>query len=205
MKFTARRGRRYLSSPLGFAYWPALCAGLLAIACNRTAPPAPAPAPASPAAVGATSAGTTATAASDSAPRVYGAPLTPDKPTELGALLANPEPFRSRAVTVEGQVRKACTRKGCWMELASSMKDGSPGCRITFKDYGFFVPTDSAGTRARVQGLVEVDTLSAAAVRHYEEEGAVFVGKKSDGTAPEVRLVATGVQLWRDPKASANN
>ena len=40
-----------------------------------------------------------------------------------------------------------------------------------------------------MQGTVVVDTLPAATVRHYEEEGAVFPGKKADGTAPEVRLV----------------
>ena len=83
------------------------------------------------------------------------------------------------------------------MELAESPREGTPGCRVTFKNYGFFVPTDSAGSQARVQGQVEVDTLPAAAVRHYEEEGAVFAGKQPDGTAKEVRLVATGVELWR--------
>jgi hypothetical protein len=43
---------------------------------------------------------------------------------------------------------------------------------------------------------VEVDTLSASAVRHYEEEGAKFV-KAPDGTAREIRIVATGVELTR--------
>jgi hypothetical protein len=83
------------------------------------------------------------------------------------------------------------------MELAESTQEGTPGCRVTFKNYGFFVPTNSAGSRARVQGQVEVETLPAASVRHYEEEGAVFAGKQPDGTAREVRLVASGVELWR--------
>jgi hypothetical protein len=127
--------------------------------------------------------------------KTYGAALAPATPITVAALLASPDP--SKPVTVEGSVRKACTRKGCWMELAESAKDGTPGCRVTFKDYGFFVPTNSAGARARVQGVVEVETLPASSVRHYEEEGAVFTGKKPDGTAKEVRLVATGVELWR--------
>jgi hypothetical protein len=139
----------------------------------------------------------TTSVADPAAPRIYGAPLAAEKPTELAAVLANPDSFRDKTVTVAGQVRKACTRKGCWMELAGSTDDKAPGCRVTFKDYGFFVPTDSAGNRARVQGTVVVDTLAAATVRHYEEEGAVFPGKKADGTAPEVRLVATGVEMWR--------
>ena len=135
---------------------------------------------------------------------LYGAPLVVDtKAIAIATLLATPAAFANQAVTVEGHVRKACTRKGCWMEIAGSDDTGvvgkGPGARVTFKNYGFFVPTDSAGAQARVQGNVEVDTLSAAAVRHYEEEGAVFPGKKPDGTAPEVRLVATGVEMWRGP------
>jgi hypothetical protein len=127
--------------------------------------------------------------------KLYGQALAPATPVTVAALLAHPE--TGGPVTVEGSVRKACTRKGCWMELAESTSEGTPGCRVTFKNYGFFVPTNSAGSRARVQGQVEVDTLAAEAVRHYEEEGAVFAGKQPDGTAKEVRLVATGVELWR--------
>ena len=166
---------------------------LLAVAgCNKAvdkpAPPAPAvEAPAPPAAGDKAAAGT----------KMYGAPLTAAEPMAIGDLLSKPDGWKSRTVTVEGKVRKACTRKGCWMEVAASDKEGTPGCRVTFKDYGFFVPLDSAGSAARVQGTVEVDTLSASAVRHYEEEGMVFASKRPDGTAPEVRIVATGVELTR--------
>jgi hypothetical protein len=83
------------------------------------------------------------------------------------------------------------------MELAESPREGTPGCRVTFKNYGFFVPTDSAGAHARVQGRGRGRHPRASAVRHYEEEGAVFAGKQPDGTAKEVRLVASGVELWR--------
>jgi hypothetical protein len=127
--------------------------------------------------------------------KVFGQPLAPATPVTVAALLARPDP--GSPVTVEGSVRKACTRKGCWLELAESPREGTPGCRVTFKNYGFFVPTDSAGSHARVQGQVEVETLTAPVVRHYEEEGAVFPGKQPDGTAQEVRLVASGVELWR--------
>jgi hypothetical protein len=127
--------------------------------------------------------------------KLYGQPLSPAAPIDVPALLARPQ--TATPVTVEGSVRKACTRRGCWLELAESPREGTPGCRVTFENYGFFVPTDSAGSHARVQGRVEVETLPAPAVRHYEEEGAVFAGKQPDGTAREIRLVASGVELWR--------
>jgi hypothetical protein len=152
---------------------------LLLAACQRR-PPAPAQAQPLAAATG---------------KQTFGQPLSAAPAMTVAQLLARPT--AAAAVTVEGSVRKACTRRGCWMELAESTKEGTPGCRVTFKNYGFFVPTNSAGSQARVQGRVEVDTLPASSVRHYEEEGAVFADKQPDGTAHEVRLVADGVELWR--------
>jgi hypothetical protein len=68
---------------------------------------------------------------------------------------------------------------------------------VTFKDYGFFVPLDSSGARARVQGIVEVKTVAPGEVQHLEAEGARFAGKQTDGSARELRIVATGVELTR--------
>jgi hypothetical protein len=116
----------------------------------------------------------------------------------LGRVLSSPDDFAARTVTVEAKVRRNCTRRGCWMELAESMDPSLPGCRVTFQNYGFFVPLDSAGSTARVQGTVEVKTVSAPEVAHLEGEGAKFVGKQPDGSAREVRMVASGVELWRN-------
>jgi hypothetical protein len=81
------------------------------------------------------------------------------------------------------------------MELSPT--EDKPGCRVTFKDYGFFVPTDSAGASATVQGNVVVQQVKASDVQHLEGEGAKFSEKNPDGSANEVRLVATGVELVR--------
>jgi hypothetical protein len=80
------------------------------------------------------------------------------------------------------------------MELASG--ETGPACRVTFQDYGFFVPTDAAGSQARLEATVKLETLSPNQVRHHEREGASFPNKNPDGSADEVRLVATGVELW---------
>lgn len=85
------------------------------------------------------------------------------------------------------------------MELAEASDPGVPGCRVTFKDYGFFVPLDSAGSRAKVEGAVQVSTVTPEQVEHLESEGARFASKQPDGSAREIRMVATGVELWREP------
>jgi hypothetical protein len=115
---------------------------------------------------------------------------------KLADLLAKPQEHSGKTVLVEGQVRKACEKKGCWMELATATDAKGPGVRVTFKDYGFFVPLDSAGSQARVEGLVQVAELSESRAKHYEGEGAI-VPRGSDGKPREVQLVATGVELRR--------
>ena len=175
------------------AYWlPLLLAGL---GCESHSRPTPSASPA----VEAPSPSIAAPQASSAsrASRAFGAPISPGPEQALADVLAAPERFRDRAITVEGHVRSACTRRGCWMEVAQSGDPQLPGCRVTFKDYGFFVPTDSAGARAKVQGVLDVNTLPADRVAHLESEGGKFPNKNPDGSANELRLVATGVELWR--------
>jgi hypothetical protein len=128
----------------------------------------------------------------------FGAALnsaTQSKPLE--EVLSNPSGYEGQALTVEGKVRRACSAKGCWMELAKDLNPQSQGCRVTFKDYGFFVPTDSAGASAKVEGVLKLKQVPKGRVTHLEQEGAVFSNKNPDGSANEVQLVATGVELVR--------
>ncbi len=114
---------------------------------------------------------------------------------ELAALLKDPAASEGKEVALEGTVRKACEKKGCWMELApGDAKAKGPGVRVTFKDYGFFVPLDSAGSKVKIEGVVSVKELSDERVKHYEGEGAT-VARGKDGKAREVQLVASGLEL----------
>jgi hypothetical protein len=129
----------------------------------------------------------------------HGGPVKPGEAQPIDQVMAAPDRFANQPVLVSGTVRAACARKGCWMELAPSMDKTTPGCRITFKDYGFFVPTDSQGATARVEGVAEVRTIPADEVAHLASEGASFK-PAADGTARELRIVATGVELSRPAK-----
>ncbi|HVY27053.1 MAG TPA: DUF4920 domain-containing protein [Polyangiaceae bacterium] len=162
------------------------CALLSLVACNTNQEPAPAAAAATP------------PPAAQPARKTFGAPLGASPAANLADVLKTPDKFSESSVTVEGEVRRACTRKGCWMELSEAHDPAAPGCRVTFKDYGFFVPTDSAGSRARVEAKVESKIIKPELVAHLESEGAKFADKAADGSAREVRLVATGVEMWRD-------
>jgi hypothetical protein len=123
----------------------------------------------------------------------YGAPMAPAPSVPLASLLSDPKAYSGQTVTTEGQVQRACSRKGCWMEIGA----GGDACRVTFKDYAFFVPTDSAGAFAKIQGRLDTREVEPAAVQHLESEGARFRSKRPDGSATEVRLIASAVELAR--------
>jgi len=94
---------------------------------------------------------------------------------------------------VSGEVLAACQAKGCWMTL--QMPDGQD-MRVTFKDYGFFVPKDSPGKEAIVEGRAYYDTTSVDMLRHYAVDGGMSEEEaEKTYTEPEVTLAfeATGV------------
>lgn len=115
----------------------------------------------------------------------------------LDSILANPEAYAGKTVIVEGNIDAVCPKKGCWMEITAGKKKGekaAKGIRVTFKDYGFFVPITSQGMRVKAEGEVMVNTLSKEDVEHYVAEGAT-IEARPDGTALEVTFVAKGVEL----------
>ena len=122
-----------------------------------------------------------------------GTPIAADaKVVPLAKVLEKPDAYTKTPVVTEGHVEAACTKMGCWMQLAP--EDGRNAIRVSFKDYAFFVPKDSKGMNARVEGVVEIKTLSKDEADHLEHEGAKL-HRNEDGTAREVSFVADGVEL----------
>lgn len=114
----------------------------------------------------------------------------------LADLVGSPEKYQDKSVRLEGTVRRACAQMGCWMELAESADKSAAGVRVRMKDHGFFVPTDSAGSKATVEGKVVVKTLDQAEMDHMKSEGGTVPAGK-DGKAREVQVEAVGVELVR--------
>jgi hypothetical protein len=124
-----------------------------------------------------------------------GAAINKDtKVVPLTQILEKPQAYTGDAVVVEGMVEASCQNKGCWMQVVPEA--GKSGMRVTFKDYGFFVPKDSKGMTAKMEGLVSVKTLSKDEADHLSGEGAKL-NRNEDGTATEVSFVATGVELHK--------
>lgn len=114
------------------------------------------------------------------------------KSVPLVKVLETPDAYASEPVVVDGTIAASCSRKGCWMQLTPA--EGGDGVRVTFKDYGFFIPLDAKGMKARAEGVTVVKNLSKAEADHLEEEGA-RLRRNADGSAIEVSFIANGVEL----------
>ena len=93
---------------------------------------------------------------------------------------------------VTGTVESVCQAKGCWMKVKM---DNGETMRVTFKDYGFFVPKDIAGKTVVVEGVAEKKTTPVAELRHYAEDAGKSKEEIAKITDPnnELAFVADGV------------
>lgn len=91
-------------------------------------------------------------------------------------------------------INSCCKKKGCWMKV--DLGDGEE-MRVTFKDYGFFVPLDAAGMEVVMEGKAYYDTTSVDMLRHYAEDAGKDSLEIAQITEPKLELAfeATGVLL----------
>lgn len=97
-------------------------------------------------------------------------------------------------IKVKGDVEAVCKKKGCWMSIKNPVGEDM---RVTFKDYGFFVPLDCDGKSAIFEGKAYMTETSVADLRHYAEDEGLPVEEINKITDPkkELSFEATGVEI----------
>tara|TARA_R110002072_G_scaffold70522_26_gene170256 strand:- start:351 stop:851 length:501 start_codon:yes stop_codon:yes gene_type:complete len=122
----------------------------------------------------------------------YGDTISQDGAIEASELYAMLEGKDSVMVKVKGVVNQSCKVKGCWMKM--DVGDGQE-MRVSFKDYGFFVPTNLAGETATIEGIAKITTTSVEDLKHFAQDGGQSEEEIAAITEPEVSIsyVATGV------------
>ena len=96
-----------------------------------------------------------------------------------------------KSIRVTGNVTEVCKVKGCWMML----RDGAQTVRVTFKDYGFFMPKNLVGRTVALEGVLSEETLSEKDARHYAEDAGKSAKEIAAivGDQKEYSFEATGV------------
>jgi hypothetical protein len=122
----------------------------------------------------------------------HGAELSQGRYRAVDGVVKKSKRWDGKHVRVEGEVVSVCRKKGCWMELQA----GDTSVRVTFKDYGFFVPLDCDGSIARVDGHFRVREVPVDEARHYLEDAGEHE-KAAAITEPQrtFEIVADGVAL----------
>ncbi|MEM9402192.1 MAG: DUF4920 domain-containing protein [Pseudomonadota bacterium] len=99
----------------------------------------------------------------------FGRPLVVDTDVHsLAEVMSRAEQLLDRRVLVEARVSRVCQKKGCFF-IAT---DGDNVVRVSFRDYGFFVPTDIGSKSVLLDGsLVKVERSPAQATHLKEDAG----------------------------------
>ena len=96
-------------------------------------------------------------------------------------------------ITFKAPINAVCASKGCWMRLELPEEQ----VFVKFKDYGFFVPTETDGGEAIVKGKAYLEEVSVEELKHMAKDG----GDTSEQIAAittskrELRFMAEGVMI----------
>lgn len=127
-------------------------------------------------------------------PGVYGADM--DGNTVLGTdeMISVVETSGTFSGKVSGEIKEVCTKKGCWFTM--DLANGEP-MRVTFKDYGFFIPTNSQGFPIILEGVATMTETDVETLKHFAEDQGKSKEEVDAITAPkrEITFEATGVVI----------
>ena len=101
-------------------------------------------------------------------PSMYGAEVTVEEVTvseDLIAQLSNSDTLRN--IVISGKIKNVCKKKGCWMKVDIG---DEKEVFVKFLDYEFFMPKDSDGSTAIIQGNAYAEIVSVEDLQHYAED-----------------------------------
>jgi hypothetical protein len=122
----------------------------------------------------------------------FGAEISEEGALSTSEMLALLEGQDSAKVKIAATINECCQKKGCWMDV--DLGNGKTMV-VKFKDYDFFVPKNSAGHTAIMEGIVKMETQDVAWLKHKAEDAGKSQEEIDAITEPEVSLsfLADGV------------
>lgn len=136
---------------------------------------------------------TPATSQSPGGVKHYGDKITADGAMSIAEFEKASKGKDELDAKVDCEIITSCQKKGCWMTV--KMPNGDP-MRVSFKDYGFFVPTQGLeGKHAVIQGHAVKEVTDVAMLKHYAEDAGKSKEEIAKITEPEIswNFTADGV------------
>lgn len=126
----------------------------------------------------------------------FGKKISAKEAKDATSLSAKAVGSKEMNLKVFGEVESVCPMAGCWMKV--KLANGET-MRVTFKDYGFFVPKDIAGQKVIFEGVAKQKVVSVSDQKHYAEDAGVSRAEidKIDSDKVELTFVAEGVLVQK--------
>ena len=123
-----------------------------------------------------------------------GEPFDVENESPLDILVSDMNSNDSVMAVVEAKVTEVCQAKGCWMKV--DLPNGE-SMRVTFKDYGFFMPKDLAGKSVKMNGIAKIEETDVETLKHFAEDGGKSEEEIAQINEPRMdyKFVASGVKL----------
>lgn len=103
-------------------------------------------------------------------------------------LYASMKPTDTIQVKFASKIQEVCAKKGCWMNVDLA-EDKS--AFIRFKDYGFFMPLNAAGSEVVVEGKAFMDIVSVEDLKHFAKDANKTQAEIDAITEPEITYAFT--------------
>lgn len=128
--------------------------------------------------------------AKDSNSETYGQVLnTALKAVSISDLATGSAQYINQPFQLKTRIAKVCQKKGCFFIA----QQNEHVFRVSFKDYGFFIPTDSSGKTVLLNGELIQKEISEEQAAHFSADLQAESGEIEHGIVYEI--VASSVKI----------
>jgi hypothetical protein len=131
-------------------------------------------------------------AAQDAQTETFGIKIDRSLPKlTMANLVTDSSSHLAKSFQLEARIAKVCQKKGCFFIA----QQGQHILRVSFRDYSFFIPTDSSGKTVTLAGELVEKKLSLEQVAHFKAD----LESASDVLKPGLvyEIVADSVKIPR--------
>ncbi len=118
--------------------------------------------------------------------------------TPVSQIVAKPDQYLGKVITVQGRIHSVCTNKGCWMQLESDQ--AKQQFKIKVRDGDMVFPVSARGKTAYATGTLQKTELDLASTQEHfadlaEREKRAFDPATVTEPLVLLQLVPTGVEI----------